>query len=247
MKMKLKFSIILLCLVSALIGVSAENDCLPTTKTLPYKTLPSNLIKRDSCEKMGGIVKTYRAGCAKQLTYQCIIPVKPTTTSTKVLPPKTTTTILPPKTTTTSTRILPPKTTTTSTRILPPKTTTTSTRVLPPKTTTTSTRVLSPKTTTTSTRVLPPKTTTTSKPVIPTTGTKCIPVVTTVTVKEKVTVTQRETITVTVKTNPTVVDDNQCAGEWSQCGGTGFNGPKCCKSGLTCKEISPYYSQCIKY
>jgi len=34
-----------------------------------------------------------------------------------------------------------------------------------------------------------------------------------------------------------------CAGAWAQCGGQGFNGPKCCSQG-TCKVINEYYSQC---
>ncbi|KAL6617801.1 glycoside hydrolase superfamily [Neocallimastix sp. 'constans'] len=34
-----------------------------------------------------------------------------------------------------------------------------------------------------------------------------------------------------------------CAGAWAQCGGQGFNGPKCCSQG-TCKAINEYYSQC---
>ena len=34
-----------------------------------------------------------------------------------------------------------------------------------------------------------------------------------------------------------------CAGQWAQCGGNGFNGPTCCSQG-TCKKINDYYSQC---
>jgi len=34
-----------------------------------------------------------------------------------------------------------------------------------------------------------------------------------------------------------------CAQLWAQCGGQGFNGPKCCSQG-TCKAINQYYSQC---
>jgi len=38
-----------------------------------------------------------------------------------------------------------------------------------------------------------------------------------------------------------------CAAEWGQCGGEGWNGPKCCVSGSTCTPQSgnPYYSQCL--
>lgn len=36
-----------------------------------------------------------------------------------------------------------------------------------------------------------------------------------------------------------------CNAVWLQCGGQGFSGPNCCKSGLTCKNMNPWYSQCI--
>ncbi|TFK35511.1 cellobiohydrolase I [Crucibulum laeve] len=32
--------------------------------------------------------------------------------------------------------------------------------------------------------------------------------------------------------------------KWGQCGGTGWNGPKACASGSSCKVLNPYYSQC---
>jgi len=35
-----------------------------------------------------------------------------------------------------------------------------------------------------------------------------------------------------------------CAAVWAQCGGQGFNGPKCCSQG-TCKAVNQYYSQCV--
>ncbi|ORX51485.1 hypothetical protein BCR36DRAFT_270438, partial [Piromyces finnis] len=34
-----------------------------------------------------------------------------------------------------------------------------------------------------------------------------------------------------------------CAGDWAQCGGQGFNGPTCCTKGK-CLKINEYYSQC---
>ena len=117
---------------------------------------------------------------------------------------------------------------------LPPKSTvtypskSTSTVSLPPKTTTT----FPSKSTTTSSVTLPPKTTA-----------KCIPV--TVTVTEKVKTTIRETVTVTVNAGPSNVNDQNCADKWAQCGGIGFNGPTCCKSGSTCQQINQYYSQCV--
>ncbi|KAB5578057.1 Alpha/Beta hydrolase protein [Coniochaeta sp. 2T2.1] len=35
-----------------------------------------------------------------------------------------------------------------------------------------------------------------------------------------------------------------CSSKWGQCGGTGWNGPKCCQSGTTCKYSNDWYSQC---
>jgi len=105
-------------------------------------------------------------------------------------------------------------------------------------------------TTTTTTTTSTTTTTTTTTPITKTA--KCIPVVITVTEKEKITVTENETITVTVTedddSNVTPIskeeDDSNCAGKWGQCGGIDFKGPKCCKSGLTCHELNNYYSQC---
>jgi len=161
-----------------------------------------------------------------------------TTTSTKALPiSKTTTTTI----TTTSTKALPISKTTTTTI------TTTSTKALPISKTTTTTI------TTTSTKALPiSKTTTTTitttstkmLPISTTKSTKCIPI--TVTVTEKETITKKETVTVTVKSNPTSTeDDRKCAAKYEQCGGINFNGPTCCQSGSTCRELNQYYSQCI--
>jgi hypothetical protein len=38
-------------------------------------------------------------------------------------------------------------------------------------------------------------------------------------------------------------NNKNCAARWAQCGGSGFNGPKCCSQG-TCKQINQWYSQC---
>jgi endo-1,4-beta-xylanase len=35
-----------------------------------------------------------------------------------------------------------------------------------------------------------------------------------------------------------------CSGMWGQCGGLGWNGPKCCSAG-TCKYSNDWYSQCL--
>jgi hypothetical protein len=105
------------------------------------------------------------------------------------------------------------------------------------------------KTIPTTTKTIPTTTTTTTTKTIPTT-TKCIPVTITITEKEKETVTLKETITVTVNGEPTSTsekeEDKNCASQWAQCGGIDYNGPKCCKSGLTCRKISDYYSQCVE-
>ena len=114
----------------------------------------------------------------------------------------------------------------------------TTTKTIPTTTTTT---------TTTTTKTVPTTTTTTTTTTktVPTTTlpTKCIPKTVTVTDREVVTV--KETVTVTVEEPVPTQIYERCAGKWAQCGGVGFNGPTCCESGLTCKEISQYYSQCI--
>jgi len=62
-------------------------------------------------------------------------------------------------------------------------------------------------------------------------------------------VTEKVTITVTVKNNCSSSvpneDDLHCADKWAQCGGVGFSGITCCKSGYHCHELNSYYSQCI--
>ena len=210
----------------------------------------------------------------KTTTSHSFPPKTTTTTTTVSFPPKTTTSYsFPPKTTTTTTTTFsfPPKTTTSYS--YPPKTTTTTTTTFsfpsktttsysyPPKTTTTTTTTFSfppktttshsfpPKTTTTTTTTVsfPPKTTTTTTTTttLPPKSTKCIPVTITVTEKSKTTITLKETVTVTVKAGPSNVNDKNCAEKWAQCGGIGFNGPTCCKSGSTCQQLNQYYSQCI--
>jgi len=60
-------------------------------------------------------------------------------------------------------------------------------------------------------------------------------------------VTLKETATVTLKEESTSAaekDYKNCASKWAQCGGIGFKGPTCCKSGSTCHKISDYYHQC---
>ncbi|KAG4106467.1 hypothetical protein H8356DRAFT_1025970 [Neocallimastix lanati (nom. inval.)] len=197
---------------------------------------------RERCAMIGGKIKVDTS-----LMYDCILPmIDPSLVEirTKTLP-NFNSTITTTTTTTISTKTLPisrTTTTTTSTKALPiSKTTTitTSTKALPiSKTTTTSTKTLPiSKTTTTTTR-------TKTLPISTTKSTKCIPI--TVTVTEKETITKKETVTVTVKSNPTSAeDDRKCAAKYEQCGGINFNGPTCCQSGSTCRELNQYYSQCI--
>jgi hypothetical protein len=37
-----------------------------------------------------------------------------------------------------------------------------------------------------------------------------------------------------------------CSREWAQCGGQGWNGPRCCVPGTQCKTQNAYYAQCRK-
>jgi len=100
-------------------------------------------------------------------------------------------------------------------------TTTTTTTTTKKTTTTTTTK----KTTTTTTRKSTTKKTTT-----------------TTTTKKTTTTTTKKTTTKPIETE--AVDDSKCADKWAQCGGLEFKGPTCCKSGLKCHELNPYYFQC---
>jgi len=44
---------------------------------------------------------------------------------------------------------------------------------------------------------------------------------------------------------PTTGPPANCGGVWTQCGGNGWGGTTCCVHGSTCRELNPYYSQCI--
>ncbi|KAK4211312.1 family 6 putative glycoside hydrolase [Rhypophila decipiens] len=44
---------------------------------------------------------------------------------------------------------------------------------------------------------------------------------------------------------PVIEERQNCASQWQQCGGNGFNGPKCCASGSTCVAQNEWYSQCL--
>lgn len=39
-------------------------------------------------------------------------------------------------------------------------------------------------------------------------------------------------------------DDDECAEEWGQCGGIGWDGPTCCLGGIECYELSEWYHSC---
>lgn len=40
------------------------------------------------------------------------------------------------------------------------------------------------------------------------------------------------------------VDEN-CSGEWGQCGGIDWEGPTCCDEGADCVELNEWYYQCF--
>jgi hypothetical protein len=44
---------------------------------------------------------------------------------------------------------------------------------------------------------------------------------------------------------PPTPTPGKCAAHYGQCGGKGWNGPKCCDAPYTCKGNGPYYSQCL--
>ncbi|OUM65784.1 carbohydrate-binding module family 1 protein [Piromyces sp. E2] len=223
-----------------------------TTTTTTTKQVPKNITTTTTTKQIPKIITT-----TTTTTKQIPKIITTTTTSTKQQIPKIITT------TTTSTKQVPKNitTTTTTTKQIPKiiTTTTTSTKQIPKNitTTTTTTTKQIPKiitTTTTTTKQIPKiitTTTTTTTKQIPknitttTTTSKNLPcknVSITVTVQETVTV--KETITVTNGLAPTNPPQN-CAAKWGQCGGIGFNGPTCCQTGSTCREINSYYSQCL--
>ena len=45
-------------------------------------------------------------------------------------------------------------------------------------------------------------------------------------------------------TEPSPADDD-CGGQWDQCGGASWDGATCCKEGYTCTAQDEYYSQCL--
>ena len=50
----------------------------------------------------------------------------------------------------------------------------------------------------------------------------------------------------TIRAPTTKVPTTQsCSARFQQCGGIGWNGPKCCQTGLVCTVQSNYYSQCV--
>jgi len=47
-----------------------------------------------------------------------------------------------------------------------------------------------------------------------------------------------------MQSTSTTVQEN-CSNKYGQCGGNGFNGPKCCSQGSTCQYVNEWYSQCL--
>eukprot|EP00833_Pecoramyces_ruminatium_P002217 jgi/Orpsp1_1/1176249/evm.model.c7180000056943.1 len=64
---------------------------------------------------------------------------------------------------------------------------------------------------------------------------------TTTTSKKTTTTTTTTKITTTVTSKS---EENNCSSKYAQCGGSGYTGPSCCKSGSTCKKFNEWYSQC---
>jgi len=44
---------------------------------------------------------------------------------------------------------------------------------------------------------------------------------------------------------PPTAPPTNCGGHWSQCGGIGWGGSTCCAPGSACREVNPWYFQCI--
>jgi len=87
----------------------------------------------------------------------------------------------------------------------------------------------------------------TTTPITPINSSKCIPVTLTITEKNIETITEKVTVTMTItgdSSNQPITDDQHCGSKFAQCGGKGFKGATCCKSGLSCHQISEYYHQC---
>ncbi|KAJ3122015.1 hypothetical protein HK098_003170 [Nowakowskiella sp. JEL0407] len=59
----------------------------------------------------------------------------------------------------------------------------------------------------------------------------------------KTTTNSRITTKTTAKASPSVFP--MCANKWEQCGGINWTGAKCCNTGSSCKQLNPYYFQCL--
>ncbi|ORX64663.1 hypothetical protein BCR32DRAFT_330551 [Anaeromyces robustus] len=113
-------------------------------------------------------------------------------------------------------------------------------------TTTTSKRVSSSSSSSSSV-VVSSKIITPSKtiPLSETLPSKCITSTTSITIKETTTITETMTVTVKITNTNNPSQPNHCADRYAQCGGEGFKGPTCCKSGYKCQKLNKHYSQCV--
>ncbi|KAI8805656.1 putative endo-1,4-beta-xylanase [Cladochytrium replicatum] len=110
----------------------------------------------------------------------------------------------------------------------------------------TSTTTVAPSTTAvTSATTTTTTTTTTSSPDATSTVTcsaQVVYITTTVTVTSVV---GPSSTTTTTTTSPTPTGTGTCSVKYGQCGGNGWNGPKCCVPGSTCTRLNDFYSQCL--
>ncbi len=223
--------------------INRNNGAKTTNSKMIYNSNSSNSVATSSVELLSYVYDdcnytTEERECVyPQTDYNLLITNTPTplitTTPTIISTTEVPSEILTEKDTTTSPVSF---TTIDNTLILPPKPTLPIT--FPPKDTESISISLPPKTT--------PKTTETNTITTTEITTDCPPITVTYTELETITEIEKETVTVTVKANPTsnINDDSKCAGKYAQCGGEGFTGTTCCKSGLTCHRISRYFSQC---
>ncbi|KAK6338529.1 hypothetical protein TWF730_002592 [Orbilia blumenaviensis] len=81
-----------------------------------------------------------------------------------------------------------------------------------------------------------------------TTAIRTTTVVTTTRTTTPATTTRTTTPVTTPRTTTsatTTTANSPAQSQWGQCGGVGWTGPTTCVSGTTCKELNPYYSQCL--
>jgi len=222
--------------VTTTLPISSTTTTTSSSKTVPTITSASKSVPTTTSGKSIPTIssKSVPTTSGKSTSTGNSLPISSTTTTTssgkKTIPTGKTLPISSTTTTTSSGKTIP------TGKTIPISSTTTTTssgKTLPPVTRTTTTRFLGEFITIT-TKTLPPGITIT-------TTTKTITCR-----KATTTVTERVTVTVTSNAGPSSFNNGNCAAKYQQCGGHGYNGPTCCQSGSTCRELSPYYSQCVE-